>query len=52
MNSHGIETSIVGCVEEIVRAQIPEPFFSSFYLSLFFFIMCSLFLGTRGFMQR
>jgi len=47
MNSPGVEISIAGGVEEIVRAQIICLFFL-----LFFFIMRSLFLGTRSFMQR
>jgi len=39
MNSHGIEISIAGCVEEMVRD--PNPMFFSFFLFfLFFFIMC------------
>jgi len=56
INSHGVEISIAGCVEEMVRAQIPHLFFTFFfiffYFFLFFFIMRSLFLGTRSFVQR
>jgi len=49
MNSHGVEISIAGCVREMVRDPNPMPFFSFFP---FFFIMRSLFLGTRSFVQR
>ena len=31
MNSHGVESSIAGCVEEIVRHQNPMPFFFLFF---------------------
>jgi len=48
MNSHGVEISIAGCVEEMVRDLNPMPFFFFFL----FFIMLSLFLGTRSFVQR
>jgi len=46
MNSHGVEISIAGCVEEMVCDPNPIPFF--FFFS-FFFILRSLFLGTRSF---
>jgi len=53
MNSHGVEFSIAGGVEELVRYPNPRSFFLFFYFFLlFFFIMCSLFLGTRSFVQR
>ena len=35
MNSHGVEISIAGCVEEMVREPKSLPFFFRF-----FFIMC------------
>jgi len=47
INSHGVEFSIAGDVEELVRDPNPMSFFF-----LFFFIMRSLFLGTRICMQR
>jgi len=47
MNSHGVEFSIAGGVEEIVRDPNPMSFFL-----FFFFIMRSLFLGTTSFVQR
>ena len=47
MNSHGVEFSIAGGVEEIVR----DPYLISF-LSFVFFIRCSLFLDIRSFVQR
>jgi len=50
MNSHGVEISIAGCVDEMVRDPNPMSFF--FFLFFFFFIMRSLFLGTRSFVQR
>jgi len=46
MKSHGVEFSIAGCVGEMVRAPNPMSFFFTF------FIMRSLFLGTRSFVQR
>ena len=49
MNSHGVEISIAGCVEEMVRG---DGLCLFFFLFLFFFIMRSLLLGTRSFMQR
>jgi len=49
MNSHGIEISIAGCVEELVCAPNRLPFL---FLFFFFFIMRSLLLGTRSFVQR
>jgi len=36
MNSQGVEICIAGCVEEIVRDLNPRPFFSFFFLLLFF----------------
>jgi len=50
MNSHGIEISIAECVREMVRDPNPMPFFFPFFF--FLFIMRSLFLGTRSFVQR
>jgi len=38
MKSHGVEISIAGCVEEMVRDPNPMPF--CFFLCFFFFIMC------------
>ena len=43
MNSDGVEISIAGGVEEMVRAQLPGGFFYFFYfffLFFFFYIMC------------
>jgi len=39
MNSHGVESSIAGCVGEMVRYPNPMPFFSpfSFFIFLVFF---------------
>ena len=47
MNSHGVEISIAGCVEEMVCDPNPKPFF---FFSLLFFIILDLFrlLGTKG----
>jgi len=53
--THGVEFSIAGGGEEIVRAPKSHAFFFLFlFLFLFFFvfIMRSLFLGTRSFVQR
>jgi len=48
INSHVVEISIARCVEEMVR----DPnLMSSFVSFFFFFIMRSLFLGTRSFLQ-
>jgi len=61
ITTHGVEFSIAGGVEEIVRAPNSMSFFFFlsfffffffFYLLIFFFIMRSLFLGTRSFVQR
>ena len=54
IKSHGVEFSIAECVEEIVCDPNPiRLFFSLFFFSRsFFFIMRSLFLGTRSFVQR
>jgi len=49
MKSPGVEISIAGCVEEMVRDPNLVFLFFSFF---FFFIMRSLFLGTRSFVQR
>jgi len=49
MNAHGVEISIARCVEEMVRDSNLMPFSFFFFL---FFIMRSLFLGTRSFVQR
>ena len=35
MNSHGVEISIAGCVEEMVRDPNPMPFFSFFFYHAF-----------------
>jgi len=43
MNSHGVEISIAGCVEEMVRDPNPIPFFLSF-----FFLSCALYYSTTG----
>ena len=48
MKTHGVEFSIAGGVEEIVRDPNPMPCFFLFS----FFIMRSLFLGTRSCVQR
>jgi len=50
-NSHGVEISIAGDVVEVVCYLNPKPFFS-FFSFPFFFIIGSLFLGTRRFVQR
>jgi len=50
MNSDGVEIQIAGCVEEMVRAPNPLPFF--LFVLFSFFIMRSLFLGTRSFVQH
>jgi len=47
LNSHGVEFSIAGCVREMVRALI-----SCLFFLFLFFILRSLFLGTRSFVQR
>ena len=47
-DSHGVEISIAGGVGEMVRAT-PRRFF---FFSFFFYIMRSLLLGTRSFVQR
>jgi len=47
--SHGVEISIIGGGGEKLR-DYPLVLFSLF--SLFFVIMCSLFLGTKSLMQR
>ena len=49
MNSDGVQIAIAGCVEEMVRDPNPMSFF---YFIFFIFIMRSLFLGTRSFVQR
>jgi len=43
MKTHGVEFSIAGCVEEIVRDPNPMSFFIFLFLFLFlffFYIMC------------
>ena len=50
MKTHGVKISIAGGVGEMVRAQLLSVFF--FLLFLFFYIMRSLFLSTRSFVQR
>jgi len=41
MNSHGVESSIAGCVEEMVRDPNPMSFFLfSLSLCFLFFFMC------------
>jgi len=42
MNSHGVEISIAGCVEEMVRDSNPLSFF------FFFFLSCALYYSTTG----
>ena len=52
MNSHGVEISIAGFVREMVRTQIPCPFFFFF---LFFFVSCALFYSSsryKDYVQR
>ena len=39
MNSHGVEFSITGCVEEVVRDPKPMPFFFHFS-HCFSFVHC------------
>ena len=51
MNSHGVEISIARCVEVMVHAP-NSKLFIFFLLFSSFFIMPSLFLGTRSFVQR
>jgi len=46
MNSHGVEFCIAGCVMEMVCDPNLMPFF------IFIFIMPSLFLGKRSFVQH
>jgi len=46
MNTHGVEFSIAGCVEGLVRGPNPLPFFSFFFFSLFFFVSCALFYSS------
>jgi len=43
MNSHGVEFSIAGGVEEIVRDPNPMPFFL-----FFFFLSCAWYYSTAG----
>jgi len=50
INSHGVEMSIAGCVEEIVHD--PNTMLFVFFIYFYFFIMRSLLLGTRSFVQR
>ena len=52
MNTHGVEFSIAGCIEDMVHNPTIMPFFSFFSFFSFFFIMCSLFLDTRSLVQR
>jgi len=52
MHSDGVEISIAGCVREMVLDPNTIPCFLLFFLFSFFFIMLSLFLGTRSFVQR
>ena len=53
MKSHGVEISIAGCVEKMVRDPNPMPFsFFFFFFSFSFFIMRSLLLDTRSFVER
>jgi len=52
MNSHGVEVSIAGGVEEIVCVPNPMPFFSFFS---FFFFSCALFYSSsryKDYVQR
>ena len=51
MNSHCVEIAIAGCIREMVRDPNSMPFFfyTFFYI---FFIIRSLFLGRRTFVQR
>jgi len=47
-NSHGVEISIAGCVEEMVRD--PNPMHSFLFFYFFFFLSCALYyqlLGTK-----
>ena len=56
MISRGVEISVAGGVEEMVRGPKSSAFFFVFFNFFFsfsiFFIMRSLFLGTRSFVQR
>jgi len=54
MNSDGVEISIAGCVEEILDDPNPMRFFFFFFFFffLFFYIIRSLFVDTRSFMQH
>jgi len=53
MNSHGVEISIAGCVREMVCGPNVTLFYFFIFLFVFYiFIMRSLFLGTRSFVQR
>ena len=52
MISRGVEISMAGGGEEMVRAYLFVVFFSFFYFSIFFVIMRDLFQGTNRLMQR
>jgi len=45
MNSHAVEISIAGSVEEMVRDPNPKSFF---FLLLFLFLSCALYDSTTG----
>ena len=40
INSHGGESSIAGCVEDMVRDPNPTPFFMTFFSLFFFHVSC------------
>ena len=40
MNSHGVEISIAGCVEEMVRGQNPKSFFLCLFFSFLSWVHC------------
>jgi len=45
INSHGVEISIAGCVEEMVRDPNPMTFFFPWFFSFFFNHILILFLA-------
>jgi len=51
INSHGVEISITGCVEEMVRDPNPLPFFFILFFYFYFyfiFIMCIVLSTTEN----
>jgi len=54
INSHGVEISIAGCVEEMIRGPNLLPFFE-FFSFFFFFVSCALFYSSsryKHYVQR